>query len=309
MDRISLLIASVFLSFAATGCGHMFGLFGDDGPSEPTSSDSGEMGDAGPKNSSKEAVASRKEAVASRKDLELKLARLWTRVDELENKQIRQQEKIELLERGIMLGLVPEELKKERAASNGSMDNGGSRGRDERSSQNRRVPSPRRSRAPAEGRANVQAVEEDKSAGGGQHGTAQPQKRSQEQNEEYKNILAKAHDLYRQGRYGRAIVQFSKLGKKFEDADRGAMHIYWIAKCWKELKEYETARKHYTDFIEQHPSSPWVPRAKFDLAKTEWQMGYQETAVSRFRTLIENHPYEDAAEMAKMELKRLEQSL
>jgi TolA-binding protein len=44
-------------------------------------------------------------------ELELKLAKLWARVDELEETNYRQKEKIRVLERGLMLGVVPEEIK------------------------------------------------------------------------------------------------------------------------------------------------------------------------------------------------------
>ena len=43
---------------------------------------------------------------------ELKLAKLWARVDEMEEEQYRMKEKVRLLEKGLTLGLVPEELKK-----------------------------------------------------------------------------------------------------------------------------------------------------------------------------------------------------
>src|SRR6476620_1111867 len=43
-------------------------------------------------------------------DMELRLAKLWARVDDLENQQIRQKERMKLLEKGLMLGIIPDEL-------------------------------------------------------------------------------------------------------------------------------------------------------------------------------------------------------
>src|SRR5689334_13264409 len=51
-----------------------------------------------------------KTAVSPSSDMELRLAKLWARVDDLENQQIRQKERMKLLEKGLMLGIVPDEL-------------------------------------------------------------------------------------------------------------------------------------------------------------------------------------------------------
>jgi TolA-binding protein len=122
-------------------------------------------------------------------------------------------------------------------------------------------------------------------------------------------MLAAAHDQFRAGRYGRAIVEFDEIGKVFGDrADQG-MHRYWIARSWMALKEYNTARQILTDFIQEYPTGPWAPRSELELARVEWRLGLQETALKRFRDIIQKHPYEDAAEMAKMELQNLDKSL
>ncbi|MCX6130879.1 MAG: hypothetical protein NTX25_17705 [Proteobacteria bacterium] len=48
-------------------------------------------------------------------EFELRLAKLWARVDELENHQIRQRERMKLLEKGLLLGLIPEDLKADKS--------------------------------------------------------------------------------------------------------------------------------------------------------------------------------------------------
>jgi TolA-binding protein len=122
-------------------------------------------------------------------------------------------------------------------------------------------------------------------------------------------MLASAQDQYRAGKYGRAIVEFSDIGKNFGNKVEGGLHQYWIAKSWIGLKEYNTARQQLQDFLKDYASSPWVPRAKLDLAKVEWRLGLQETAIQRFREIIQSYPYEDAAEMAKTELSHLDKAL
>lgn len=46
----------------------------------------------------------------NKKEAELMLAKMWSRVDQLESRVFRQEEKVRLLEKGLMLGVIPEEL-------------------------------------------------------------------------------------------------------------------------------------------------------------------------------------------------------
>jgi TolA-binding protein len=228
---------------------------------------------------------------ATYEELELKLAKTWARVDELEEEQYRQKEKLRVLEKGLTLGLLPEELEHEEAAP--------------------------KKKAPAVELEAVAAVDADKGAKEGKDAEAKAAEPAgatapltkEEEEETYQKMLASAQDQYRAGKYGRAIVEFSEMGKTFGKRTAGGLHLYWIAKSWIGLKEYTTARQHLQEFMTEYPASPWIPRAKLDLAKVEWKLGLQETAIQRFKEIIQTHPYEDAAEMAKMELSNLDKSL
>lgn len=214
---------------------------------------------------------------------ELKLAKLWARVDELEEEQLRQKERVRVLEKGLTLGLVPEELKTKKVAA---------------------VPPPPVAlvvKAPSA----PKAVE----AEGKDEPLAASPALSKDDQDRYQAALASAHDHFRAGRYGRAIVEYSDIGKNFGDKVDGGMSQYWVARCWINLKEYNTARQHLVEFLKEHPSSPWMPRAKLELGRVEWKLGLAETALQRFRDVIQQHPYEDAAEMAKMELQNLDKQL
>ncbi len=220
---------------------------------------------------------------------ELKVAKLWARVDELEEEQYRQKERIRVLEKGITLGLVPEELKNPAKFV--------------------KAPKPE---APAAAPAEVKVDGKDVK---GPEADAKDAKKdgapalSKEETEKYQGMLANAHDQYRSGRYGRAIVEYSDIAKTFGEKIEGGMPQYWIAKSWSNLKEYNSARQNLVEFLKDFPSSAWAPRAKLELARVEWQLGLQETALGRYREIIQEHPYEDAAEMAKMELENLDKKL
>lgn len=221
---------------------------------------------------------------------ELKLAKLWARVDEMEEQQSRLKEKVRVLEKGFMLGLVPEELK-----------GGGAGG-------NSVPPKAPEKKEPVDLSVELEPLakkappkpEPDKPA---------PGELSSPEREEYQKLAGSAHDQFRAGRYGRAIVEYSELGKRFGGAVEGGAHRFWIAKSWASLKELNTAKQGFLEFLEQFPTSPWAPRAKLELARVEWRLGLRDTAVKRLHDIIEKHPYEDAAEMAKMEIEQLDKSL
>lgn len=240
---------------------------------EPEEEDDGGLFSFG---ESKKAVVKAAKKPAAADEHELKLAKLWARVDELEEEQLRQKERVRVLEKGLTLGLVPEELKPKREAP---------------------PPAPPAQEPPKAPEAAAAKAPES------------PPAVSPEEESRYQAALASAHDHFRAGRYGRAIVEYSDIVKSFGDRiDRG-MSKYWVAKCWINLKEYNTARQHLGDFLKESPESPWVPRAKLELARVEWKLGLSETALQRFRDVIQQHPYEDAAEMAKMELQNLDKTL
>lgn len=235
---------------------------------------------------------------------DLKVAKLWARVDELEEEVLRHKERIVILERGLTLGLVPEELKY-----------------------------PERSKKPKTVVVSVhpetvenKSVEVEKSVPDLPSPTTDPQAplvkitkapegdnkatpSAQPIQEEYELAVAAAHDSFRSGRYGRAIVEYSAIGKKFGDQMDGAMHQYWIAKSWANLKEFNTARQLLAEFLKKHSDSPWAPRAKLDLGRVEWQMGLRDSALATFKSVIQKYPLADAAEMARMELESLDKKL
>ena len=256
-----------------------------------------------------------------RDERDLKLAKLWARVDELEEEQYRQKERLVILEKGMTLGLVPEELRyPERAKSLKSEPK--SKGAPAGSASSEAVDKKRESlavstkpvaepesKSNAENKNGADLAKAESEADSEDDEQEQDDFSSKEEKLAYQAALATAHDSYRAGRYGRAIVEYSAIGKKFGDRVGGAMHLYWVAKCWSNLKEYSTSKQLLADFIKKHSESPWVPRAMLELGRVEWQLGMRETALASFRAVIQKHPYADAAEMAKMEIDTLDKKL
>jgi TolA-binding protein len=272
-------LALIFaLGVASSGCS-AFSFFGKD-DAEPVQTDG--KGEAKLDKDGNPVAAAKPTA---QDEQELKIAKLWARVDELEEEQYRQKERIRVLEKGMTLGLVPEELKHPPKVQ--------------------KTPKPE----PQPEAKDVPKNEDKKEAKADAAKSDAAPAMSKEETEKYQSMLASAHDQYRSGRYGRAIVEYSDIAKTFGEKIEGGMPQYWIAKSWSNLKEYNTARQNLVEFLKSYPTSAWAPRAKLELARVEWQLGLQETALTRFREVIQEHPYEDAAEMAKMELENLDKKI
>lgn len=318
--------AQLFLIAACTaslaGCSTVKGFFGqnDDKDLDSAVADSG--------SEAKPAAAKDVPKASKQDENELKMARLWARVDELEEVTMKSKERIRVLEKGMVLGLVPEELRK--AEARGAVSH--KTAAKEYASKEPIVKEPmakepgaKAAKEPAgkepggDFAAGSADDEEDsgseapkktaKAAAGSETAEGKPVAGENAGDEGYQGAFATAHDYYRAGRYGIAIAEFDKLGKTYGAKVPGGVHKYWIGKSWMGLKEYNTARQIFVDFISENAASPWLPRAKLELGRVEWRLGLQDSAVARFREITQAYPYEDAAEMAKMELENLGKSL
>ncbi len=132
---------------------------------------------------------------------------------------------------------------------------------------------------------------------------------SKKEEDEYKKFLVTGQDLYRAGRYGKAITTYQEMSKKFSSRPGTGTHRYWLAAAWAELKEYQTSREYYSEFIKGYPENPWIARAKLDLARMDYQEGYRKRALNGYKKIIKEYPYEDASEMARMEIDKMKQAL
>lgn len=277
MKKYLLQLAWIAVATLTTSCSSL--MFWEDEPSGESMSSE----DSLPENGDSKSVPKNKKSTQQLLDeRELKMARLWSRVDELEEEQSKQKEKLKLLEKGLTLGMIPDELK--------SFDKPN---QTKQSNHNQKDPSQPKSEVSLS-----------------KHPSATPLlPLSAQEEKSYQDALASAHDHFRAGRYGRALVEYDAMGKRWGDRVPGAMYKYWTAKCWMQLKEYSTARQILTDFVTNHGNSPWIPRAKLELGRSEVKLGQNETAIRRFRELIRDHPYEDARELAEMELVNIGKNL
>ena len=206
--------------------------------------------------------------------MELRIAQLWARVDELETQVIQQKERTKLIEKGMMLGIVPEELKTEPKLPPAPI-------KKESSSLDLAAPAP----------------------------LAEVSKSKSQDREQYRLLLQQAQDRFNKANYGQAIVLYNEIGSTFDDNLTEGSHHYWVGLCWYYLKEYKLSEESFQAFRDRYPNNPWQPHARFYLAKIDQQRGLTQKALAQFRSILEEQPDRDLGEMARSEIENMKEKL
>ncbi len=230
--------------------------------------------------------------VVHNNDLELKFAKLWARVDELENQQIEQKERMKLLEKGLMLGIIPDELKNPRKTPRAekAMDlldeddelKPKDKGKDKDKDKEKAAPVAEKLPVP---------VEKNRDAGA------------------YRRLLEQAQEKFNAAQYGQAIVLFNSVSEQFDDSVTEGSQHYWIGLSWFYLKEYQLAEQSFKTLTEHFSQNSWSAHARFYQAKIDLNRGMSQRALAQFQLLMEEFANQDLGEMARMEVKRMKEKL
>ncbi|RYZ52859.1 MAG: tetratricopeptide repeat protein [Proteobacteria bacterium] len=220
--------------------------------------------------------------------LELRVAQLWSKVDDLETQLLQQKERTKLLERGLLLGIVPDELKTE----------------DERPTPAKLVKEKEQ-----EIKGNGTKVSDADSKLQVALPPAAAKAEGSHDREQYRKLLQAAQDKFNRANYGQAIVAFNDIGAKFDDSVTEGSHHYWVGLSWFYLKEYQLAEESFKAFRDRYPSNPWNEHAAFYLAKIELSRGLTQRALDQFQKILDNNPDRDLGEMARAEIQRMKEKL
>lgn len=228
------------------------------------------------------------------KELELKLTKLWARVDEMEGELIRYKERIRLLEKGLLTGIVPAELSQQGSAKKNPSSEAMQVSADLEAPL--AVVAKRESQEPPAVAVKTETQESPTS----------PEKGANEA--QFQEAFSKAEKLYNEKHWGQAIAAYSALNVYPDEVTHGH-HLYWTGMSWFNLKEYQLAMKHFDEFIQKFPGDPLVAKAHLYIAKGDLQMGFVEKGVNRLKNVMRDFPADEAAKMAKWEMSRIEQTL
>lgn len=242
--------------------------------------------------------------------LELNLAKLAARVDELEARLRRQGEHFHVLRKGLMTGLIPNEWQDDAAPNATTATKAWSAHSAEQ------TPNTNHNLA-ADGQLPIDMSGERDS---GQPGSSSALPKgpgsqvdngqmSAEKRRQYEEKLAKANEHFRAGDYGKAILAYTEIGQDYPDDATKGSHLLWIGASWYRLKDFQAARKHLKDLIDRYKSSPWIPEAELFLAKADFRDGFMERSMNSLKDIIRKYSKDNVAIRAKEELKRIEESL
>lgn len=222
-----------------------------------------------------------KEIAENQQKIELLLAKIILRLEEIEHQHSQIQAKITILQKGLMLGIVPEELKNDTEKTLNKLI-----------TNNNPVQNTSNS---IESTLNTKQQKDNIDPKTNQ--TAFIQK------------LSEAEALFRAGKYGQAIVAYAALEKEYPQETQDGSTQYWSALSWFELKEYQTALEKFQTFITKYPQNSWIPNAKVYVAKAKIKLGLMNEAINELRSIIQDYPNSEVSDIAKMELKNMEYNL
>lgn len=249
------------------------------------------------------------------KELELKLTKLWARVDEMEGELIRHKEKIRLLEKGLLTGIAPVELSNpvgaNKKASREALQLSVELEAPEKDLQDKKVlvdkNVPADSNLPARDDV-IESDEDEFKSSKDVKNNAAPAPARIANSGQYQEEFAKAEKLYKEKHWGQAIAAYGALNV-FPDEVTHGHHLFWTGMSWFNLREYQLATKHFEEFIQKFPGESLVGRAHLHIAKGDLQMGFVEKGVNRLKNVMRDFPADEAAKMAKWEMSRIEQTL
>lgn len=213
-------------------------------------------------------------APAPQESLELKMAKIWSRFDELEIKVQKQAERIKLLEKGLMLGVIPEELLRDKLSLEADSS-------------------------------NMLDLDKDE---------VKPSQTSNEISDEreqysYSELLKKAQKAFASGKYGLAISFYQRIDQSYPESVREGQTKYWIGLSWFYLKEFNRSEEALTALIMQHKDSKWIGQANYYIGKISVEKGLYKKALDQLKLVIDEYPNSDVSEMASYEIKLLREKI
>ena len=204
---------------------------------------------------------------ATHENEKLQASRIIAHIQDLNNTVKRMEERVEVLEKAVSLGLTPHSLTTTPDPGSGSESD-------------------------ISGDASSKVVEPASLP------SANIEKTSEEVGD-YRSDISDAVALFNKGEYGSAYVSFNNIDASYVDSVKQGEPEYWIARCWYRLKEYQSAKKYFHSYVKKYPTSTRAPMAKYYLAKIDMTMGLPSSAVAILQEVIRDNPNGPAAEASR----------
>jgi tol-pal system protein YbgF len=116
----------------------------------------------------------------------------------------------------------------------------------------------------------------------------------------------RAYALYEQGRLAEAREAFREFARKYPKHSYADNALYWVAECYYDEKDYETARKEFIRVTKEYRDGNKAPDAMVKIALCEKALGRISDAKKVLNTVLLTYPETDAARVAERLLQELE---
>lgn len=233
--------------------------------------------------------------------LGLSQARISERMSEIEAELKRQKETIKLLERGLLTGIPPSELKASGHAEQKDVDAlAAEKGKElddlletsDSNSLKSALTSP--------------VLDQELLAQTGFYRQGDDEKQN---DQALKVAMAKAQKKFQSGDFQQALDGFSEVSKTYGDQASGLAVRFWLGKCYSGLKDHATAKSEYEAYLSSSPMGSHAADARVELARTLSKMGLKERARSELKKVIKDFEGQEPAEIAAHELDTLQGAL
>lgn len=222
------------------------------------------------------------------KEIELKQARIWNRLDELEEQVRVQREQIKLLEQGLLTGIPPEALRRagKSKSTSGTVSKVGPR-----------------SAAHEDGglAAPILDLPEKVSTTSEDNSASSP--------DSYRVRIQVAKDYYQGSRFGLAVAELSQIMKAFGAKAGEGEAQYYLGRSYLGLKEYLTARTELETFLRDFPNSEFRGLARLDLARSYVGLNLRERARKELSQVAKDFEGQEEGDMAANELRGMKGSI
>lgn len=114
---------------------------------------------------------------------------------------------------------------------------------------------------------------------------------------------------YKEGLYGKAILEFEEFVSRFPEHNLADNAQYWIGEVYYSQKDYNRALHEFQKVLDLYPLGNKVPDAMLKIAFSFKELREYRKALDQFQKVIERFPDSDAAIKAReqMEIIRSEQ--
>lgn len=243
-------------------------------------------------------------------DVELKQARIWNRLDDLEDEVKVQRERIKLLEQGLLTGIAPEELKREPTL------------RSKKVSIKERLED-RDSDIEKAGSGRAKLAKHAVSTSGSISDTPsltpildlpdQVADKSEDtpanSPDSYRVRIQVAKDYYQASRFGMAVAELAQITRTFGPGAGDGEAKYWLGRSYLGLKEFGTSKSELEGFIAKYPQSEFVPNARLELGRSLVGLNLRDRARKEFAKIAKDYEGQDPGDIASAELRNLKGNL